>query len=301
MTGQLLYQTTIKKEFTFSGVGLHSGKEMSVRVLPAEAGTGLCLSRKDVLLCPFVRATPFNVTSTQLATTITCGDLPISTIEHLVSALSGLGVDNAFIEVEGPEIPILDGSASPIAALVVNSGIETQKAKRKYLKIKRPVEIDIDGKFVKGSPAEVFGVTFEIDYPHEAIKYQKRSFEMTPALYIQTVANSRTFGFKKDVEMLWSMGLAKGGSMDNAIVLDDSSDDILNPEGLRHKDEFVNHKILDLMGDIALIGHRIIGSVHAARSGHHVNNLFARRLIESMNAYSLVELEDGEIGYGYIK
>ncbi len=294
-----MYQTTLQREFTFSGVGLHSGKNMPVRVLPAPSGTGVQFCRTDVVNCPFVRISPFNVTSTQLATTISCGDFPISTIEHLTSALYGLGVDNVFIEVGGPEIPILDGSADPIVSLIAEAGILPQDEKRKYLAVVRPVEVDVDNKEVRGYACGGFEITFEIEYPHEAIRYQKRHLALTPAVYCRTVANSRTFGFQKEVEMLWKMGLAKGGSMDNAIVLDDK-DGILNPGGLRHSSEFVSHKILDLIGDVSLIGHRMLGHIHAVRSGHHVNNIFARRLVESMNNYKIIELDDPGMGYGYL-
>ena len=294
-----MYQTTLLKEFSFSGVGLHSGKEMGVRVLPAPADTGVQFCRTDVKNCPFERASPFNVTFTQLATTISCCDFPISTIEHLASALYGLGVDNVFVEVDGPEIPILDGSAVPISSLIACAGIVTLDVKRKYLIIKRPVEIEIDDKLVRGDAYDGLEITFAIDYSHEAIRCKKRSITLSPELYYNTIANARTFGFKKDVEMLWNMGLAKGGSLDNAIVLDDK-DGILNPGGLRHSNEFVSHKILDLIGDISLTGYRLLGHIYAVKSGHHLNNLFARRLVESMNSYRITELEDHNPTYGYL-
>jgi UDP-3-O-[3-hydroxymyristoyl] N-acetylglucosamine deacetylase len=271
---------------------------MPVTVLPAPADTGLQFARSDVQNCPFVRITPFNVTSTQLATTISCGDFPISTIEHLVSALYGLGVDNAYIKVGGPEIPILDGSAAPIVNLITSVGILPLAAKRKYLCISRDVLVEKDEKVVLGSPSSGLSVTFEIEYPHAAIRQQTLTLDLSPTVYRDTVANSRTFGFKAEVEALWKMGLAKGGSMDNAIVLDDK-DGILNPEGLRHKDEFVSHKILDLIGDVSLVGYRMTGHILAKKSGHHVNNLFARKLVESLNNYKLEEIHTGR-GYGYL-
>jgi UDP-3-O-[3-hydroxymyristoyl] N-acetylglucosamine deacetylase len=281
-----LYQTTINREFSFSGVGLHSGKDMPVSVLPAEADTGIQFTRSDVQNCPFVRITPFNVTSTQLATTVTCGDFPISTIEHLVSALYGLGVDNAYIKVGGPEIPILDGSAEPIVQMILSTGIVPLEAKRQYLYITRDIGVEIDDKAVHASPCDDFKVTFEIEYPHAAIRQQTLTVTVTPETFSNEIANARTFGFQSEVEALWKMGLAKGGSLENAIVLD-GNDGILNPEGLRHKYEFVSHKILDLIGDISLVGYQIKGHIHAKKSGHHVNNLFARKLIESLNSYKL--------------
>jgi UDP-3-O-[3-hydroxymyristoyl] N-acetylglucosamine deacetylase len=294
-----MFQTTIHKEFSFSGVGLHSGKEMPVTVMPAPADTGIQFARTDVQNCPFVRITPFNVTSTQLATTISCGDFPISTIEHLVSALYGLGVDNVYIKVEGPEIPILDGSAAPIVDLIDSVGIVQLEVKRKYLCISRDVLVEKDEKVVLGSPSSGLTITFEIEYPHAAIQHQILTLDLSPTVYRNTVANSRTFGFRSEVEALWKMGLAKGGSMENAIVLDDK-DGILNPEGLRHKDEFVSHKILDLLGDVSLVGYRMKGHILAKKSGHQVNNIFARKLLESLNNYTLEEIDMGR-GYGYLK
>lgn len=297
-----LYQTTLADPFTFSGVGLHSGKIMTVRVLPAEENCGIQFCRSDVRHSPFVRTSPFNVTSTQLATTVACGDFPISTIEHLVSALYGLGVDNAYIEVGGPEIPILDGSSRPIARLIAVATIVPQKAKRKYLHIEKPLSAEMDNKSVSAAPPRQpeLTIAFEIDYPHEAIRHQKKNLMLTPHSYYHALADARTFGFQKEVEMLWKMGLAKGGSMENAIVLDDKSG-ILNPEGLRHEDEFVSHKILDLIGDISLVGYRVLGHIHAVRSGHQLNNIFARKLIESVNSYRIIELETDSDGYGYLK
>ncbi|MDR0453717.1 MAG: UDP-3-O-acyl-N-acetylglucosamine deacetylase [Deferribacteraceae bacterium] len=295
-----MFQTSLRKEFSFFGIGLHSGKNIFVRVMPAPPDTGIQFCRTDVVNCPFVRISPFNVTFTQLATTISCGDFPISTVEHLTSALYGLGVDNAYIDVGGPEVPILDGSAAPIASMIAEAGITHLGTKRKYLTIVRPVEIEIDDKLVRGSVSDDFEITFEIDYQHKAICCKKRFLALTPELYFHTVANSRTFGFQKDVEMLWKMGLAKGGSLDNAIVLDDNNG-ILNEGGLRHSSEFVSHKILDIIGDVSLIGYRILGHIYAVKSGHHVNNLFARRLIESMNSYRISEVEKPDDGYGYFK
>lgn len=295
-----MYQTTLNKEFYFCGVGLHSGQQMDVRVLPAAENTGIQFRRVDVVNCEYARVTPFNVGSTQLATTIKCGDFPISTIEHLVSALYGLGVDNAYIDVKGPEIPILDGSAGPIVALIMDSGIEVQAARRKYLTFTRDIKVELDDKFIQASPHNAsLDVMLEIEYPHAAINYQKKSITLNPDLYMQCIANSRTFGFQKDVEMLWKMGLAKGGSMENAIVLDDK-DGILNPEGLRNKEEFINHKLLDLIGDISLVGYRINGSLHALKSGHNINNIFARKVLENANGYRLVELENTDCAYGYL-
>jgi UDP-3-O-[3-hydroxymyristoyl] N-acetylglucosamine deacetylase len=294
-----LYQTTVNSSFSFSGVGLHSGKEMPVVVSPADANTGVQFRRSDVQNCPWVRITPFNVMSTQLATTIQCGDFPISTIEHLMSAMYGLGVDNAYIEVGGPEIPILDGSALPIAKQICDVGILQQDAKRKYLVFERSISLEHDNKTVSAEASDKPLITFEIEYPHNAIGKQIRTLELSPETYIETVSIARTFGFKQEIEALWKMGLAKGGSIDNAIVVD-NEEGILNPGGLRASDEFVSHKILDLIGDLALVGYRLQGHIYAVKSGHHVNNLFARKLLEAPNTYQIIELQDESQGYGHI-
>jgi UDP-3-O-[3-hydroxymyristoyl] N-acetylglucosamine deacetylase len=292
-----LFQTTLNREFSFSGVGLHSGRDISVSVFPAEENTGIVFARTDVKNSPFVRTTAFNVTSTQLATTVSCGDFPISTIEHLLSALYGLGVDNAKIGVEGAEIPIMDGSAAPLAEMIVSAGISSQRAKRKYLKVLRGISSEDEDKSVSASPGDRLKIFFEIEYASDAISRQAKEFDLTPASYLENISIARTFGFRKEVEMLWQMGLAKGGSMQNAVVVDDVGG-VLNPEGLRVSDEFVSHKILDLIGDLALVGYRLIGEIRAVKSGHGLNNRFARKLLESLNYYSIEELSEG--GYGHL-
>lgn len=284
-------QKTIIKPFTIEGIGLHSGKEFRVSVLPAPVDTGIRFKRTDVPYCDFTRITPYNVSSTQLATTINCGELPISTIEHLMSSLYGLGIDNAFVEVSGPEIPILDGSAAPIVKSILNAGVQTQNKPVKYLKVTRPVSIGLDGKTVEMVPSDGFRITFELDYPHPVIGKQIFSYNYSPNTFSSEIALARTFGFKREVEALWAMGLAKGGSLENAIVIGDE-EGVLNPEGLRAPDEFVRHKILDMFGDLSLIGYRLEGDICAVKSGHQVNNVFARALLEATNSYEIVEKRD---------
>ncbi|GAB7140695.1 UDP-3-O-acyl-N-acetylglucosamine deacetylase [Deferribacterales bacterium RsTz2092] len=299
-----MYQTTLAENFAFSGVGLHNGKDVRVHVLPAVADTGVQFRRVDVQNCPYVRITPFNVSSTQLATTVQCADFPISTIEHVMSALYGLGVDNAYIDVEGAEIPILDGSALPVVEYIRKVGVIAMESKRKYMILLEPLELEHESKFISSVPTNELKITFDIDYPHSAIGKQSRTFVLTPDSYADSVANARTFGFASEIEVLRRMGLTRGGSLDNAIVVDDKAG-ILNLEGLRSQDEFVSHKILDLIGDLSLIGHRIVGHISAVRSGHQVNNMFARKLVESSSYYKITELDGvtygGYKGYGYIK
>ncbi len=283
-----MYQTTLKNTLVFSGVGLHTGSFIKVKIIPAFANHGIQFIRSDKKDSLPVKVSPFNVFSTQLATTLKCGEYPISTIEHVMSALYGMGVDNACIEVDGPEVPILDGSAAPIVDLINDIGIEILNEKRKYLKVKRKIRIEKDGKWIEIIPSRFFKATFHINFDNSLIKEQKAFVNLTPETFKKEIAAARTFGFREDVEALWKMGLAKGGSLENAVVVD--GDKIMNPHGLRFKDEFVRHKILDLVGDISLIGYRIFGHIRASKSGHQLNNLFAKTLLESNNYYSVIEI-----------
>jgi UDP-3-O-[3-hydroxymyristoyl] N-acetylglucosamine deacetylase len=222
-----------------------------------------------------------------LATTIKCGEQSVSTIEHIMSALYGMGVDNAMIEVSGPEVPILDGSAMPFIPMIKQSGIKRLGKSRKYLKFNKKVRLEKDGKWIEIIPSRFFKVTFDIDFESGSIGQQRAFFQVDERTFAEDIASARTFGFKQEVESLWQMGLAKGGSLENAVVID--GDDILNPEGLRFKDEFVRHKVLDLIGDISLTGYRIYGHIRAYKSGHQINNLFARLITESKDSYSIIE------------
>jgi UDP-3-O-[3-hydroxymyristoyl] N-acetylglucosamine deacetylase len=284
------YQTTICSEIRFSGIGLHSGKEIQVRVHPAPADFGVRFKRGDVLNSESVKISPFSVLSTQLATSIKCGELPISTIEHISAAFYGMGVDNVLVEVFGAEVPILDGSALPFVNMINEVGIKTLTRKRKYLKINRKIVIEKDGKLIEMLPSRFMKITTHIDFDNPFIGYQKAFVNITPETFARELAPARTFGFKKDVEQLWSLGLAKGGSLDNAVVID--NDKVLNPGGLRMPDELVKHKALDLLGDLSLIGYRFFGHVRAYKSGHLINNIFARSLLISTDLYSIIEMEE---------
>lgn len=285
-------QKTISKAFTINGIGLHSGKDFRAVISPAPVNTGIQFKRDDVRHCDYTRITPYNVSSTQLATTIDCGGLPISTVEHFSAAFYGLGIDNAFVSVSGTEVPILDGSAKEIIENIKTAGIKTQDAKRKVLRVIRPVSIEYEGKTVEIEPSDNFQITFELDYPHPVIGNQVFTYTYDENTFHKEIGIARTFGFKREVEALWAMGLAKGGSLDNAIVIDDK-EGVLNKEGLRFQNEFVRHKILDMFGDLALIGYRLKGKIRASKSGHHVNNVFARTLLEATNSY-VIEEEHGE-------
>jgi len=284
-------QRTLKNVIEMESVGLHTGETMHVTILPAYPDTGVCFRRSDVD-CEYTRVSPYTVTSTQLATTIQCGNHTISTIEHLMAALYGLGIDNAKIDVSGPEVPVFDGSAMAYVDAIAEAGIVEQAKARKFIKFKKRIRLERDGKWIEIIPSRFFKVTFDIEFENESIGQQKGFLNVTPEAFSKELASARTFGFRQEVEQLWNMGLAKGGSLDTAVVIDGK--DVMNPEGLRFRDEFVRHKMLDLIGDISLLGYPIFGHIRAYKSGHNLNNLFARTLIESANFYSIVELPDND-------
>jgi len=289
--GGTMKQRTLKNSFEMEGIGLHTGEKMSVTVHPAYPDTGVCFRRTDTD-CGYTKVSPYTVTSTQLATTIQCGDHTISTIEHLMAALYGLGIDNAKVDVKGPEVPVFDGSAMAFVEKIAETGISEQAKARKFIKFKKRIRLEKDGKWIEIIPSRFFKITFDIDFENENIGQQKAFINVTPESFSKEIASARTFGFRSEVEQLWQMGLAKGGSLDTAVVVD--GEEILNPEGLRFEDEFVRHKMLDLIGDISLLGYPIFGHIRAYKSGHNLNNLFARTLIESANYYSIIELPEND-------
>jgi len=284
-------QRTLKSVIEMESVGLHTGELMQVTIHPAYPDTGICFRRSDVE-CDYTRVSPYTVTSTQLATTIQCGNHTISTIEHLMAALYGLGIDNAKVDVSGPEVPVFDGSSTAFVTAISKIGVTEQAKARKFIKFKKRIRLEKDGKWIEIIPSRFFKVTFDIDFDNEFIGQQKAFFNVTPESFKREIAPARTFGFKHEVEQLWQMGLAKGGSLETAVVIDGK--DVMNPEGLRFRDEFVRHKMLDLMGDISLLGYPIFGHIRAYKSGHNLNNLFARTLIESANYYSIIELPEND-------
>lgn len=284
-------QRTLKSTIEMDGIGLHTGEKMNITISPAYPDTGICFRRSDVD-CSYTRVSPYTVTSTQLATTIQCGNHTISTIEHLMAALYGLGIDNAKVDVHGPEVPVFDGSANAFVNAISDTGVTEQAKARKFIKFKKRIRLEKDGKWIEIIPSRFFKVTFDIDFDNDSIGQQKAFVNVTPDTFVNELASARTFGFKNEVEQLWQMGLAKGGSLDTAVVIDGSN--VMNPEGLRYRDEFVRHKMLDLVGDISLLGYPIFGHIRAYKSGHNLNNLFARTLIESANYYSIIELPESD-------
>ena len=275
-------QTTIAKSIECTGIGLHSGKTVRLGLRPAAENTGVVFHVMTPNGIREISPRPDIVVDTGLATTLGVGDVRVSTVEHLLAAIRGLGIDNIHIDADGGEIPIMDGSAAAFVMLFGKAGIIHQNAPRKILRIKKPVSFTRDGKSIEAYPYDGFVVEYTITFPHRLIGTQKRRLELTPQTFSQ-VARARTFGFLREVEYLHSKGLALGGSLDNAIVLDDCS--ILNTEGLRFDDEFVRHKILDFIGDMAMLDRPLQGRFVVSCSGHALNNEFLRTITANAQTY----------------
>jgi len=282
----MYHQRTIKKDIYCRSVGLHSGRKVSMVIRPADADTGIVFRRSDLPGDVRVKASLENVSDTTLATTIGLNGTAVSTIEHLMSAMSGMGVDNAIVEVSAPEVPIMDGSALPFVQSLKEVGTNVQDRCKKILVVTRPVTVTDGYRRASLLPCPCFRITYTISFTHPSIGDQ--TFEMTfsDEAYERDICSARTFGFLKDVEYLQARGLALGGSLKNAIVLDDHR--IINKEGLRFPDEFVKHKILDAIGDLSLLGMPIIGHFVANRSGHRLNNRLLKELLLHEDAYRIV-------------
>jgi UDP-3-O-[3-hydroxymyristoyl] N-acetylglucosamine deacetylase len=263
---------------------------------PASAGAGILFVRSDISdRNNRIAARAENVNEVRLGTTITNDDgVSIATVEHLMAALAGLGVDDAIIEVEGPEVPVMDGSSAPFVKLIRQVGLKSHAMPRRAIQVLRPVMVDVDERSAGFLPALKPSIEIEISFEHAAVGRQSCAFDIAPDIFSDDIASARTFGFRKDYEALLAAGLARGGSMENAVVLDD--DGIVNPEGLRFKDEFVRHKALDALGDIALAGAPIIGCYRAARPGHAINNAAVRALLADKSSWKWVNMRDVEAG-----
>ncbi|WP_297474265.1 UDP-3-O-acyl-N-acetylglucosamine deacetylase [Ferrovum sp.] len=287
-------QRTLRSSVRTSGVGLHTGVKVEVNLCPAGVDQGIRFIRTDLPGRPEVPALADFVTDTRLSTLIEQGEARVSTVEHLMSALAGLGVDNARIEISGPEVPILDGSSAPFVFLLQSTGLVEQSAPRRYIRILEPLEVTQGDKVARFEPHDGFRVTYEGHFDHPAITATGSSVtvDFTNTSYVREVARARTFGFTREVEYLRHQGLALGGSMDNAIVMDEFR--VLNADGLRYADEFLRHKILDAVGDLYLLGHPLIGSFTGFKSGHALNNLAARALWSRRPAWAWVTLAPGQ-------
>lgn len=295
----MLVQQTIKSVIRAVGVGLHSGQRVEVTLRPAKPDTGIVFRRIDLLEPISIQTSAISVTDTRLASTISSMDVKVQTVEHLMSACAGLGIDNLLIDINGEEVPILDGSSSSFVFLIQSAGVEKQKSLKKFIRILQPVVVS-EGeaeslKWAKLEPYQGYKLNFQIDFAHVAVNAtgQAYEFDVIQNSYARDIARARTFCFTKDVEMMRANGLALGGGLDNAIVIDDYK--VLNADGLRYGDEFVKHKILDAMGDLHLIGHPLLASYKAFRSGHALNNKLLRKVLSQKDAYEIISYPDASL------
>jgi UDP-3-O-[3-hydroxymyristoyl] N-acetylglucosamine deacetylase len=274
-------QRTIKAKVQTMGVGLHTGARVTLTLRPGAPDEGIIFHRTDLPEPNSFRISPELVVDTRLCSALECQGVKIATVEHLMSALAGLGIDNIHIDVDGPEIPILDGSASPFVYLLQDAGLVDQKIPKRYIRITRPVRVEEGDKWAEFTPYPGFKLSFSIEFEHPLFHESSRKveIELTSETYIQEISRARTFGFTRDVEYLRTHGLALGGCLDNAIVLGDHQ--VLNNGGLRYADEFAKHKVLDAVGDLYLTGHPIIGAFTAHKSGHGLNNQLLRKLLNT--------------------
>ncbi len=281
----MIKQRTLRKVIQATGVGLHSGKKGLLTLKPAPINNGIVFRRTDLDPVIEIPAAYDNVSDTLLCTSLSHQNIKVATVEHLLSALAGLGIDNAYVDVDSPEVPIMDGSAAPFVFLIQSAGIIEQDAARKFIRIKEPIRIEDGDKFAEFSPYDGFRVGFTIAYDHPVFneKPQRSVFDFSSTSYIKEVCRARTFGFLSDYEKLREIDLAKGGSLDNAIVVDEYR--VLNEDGLRFDNEFVSHKVLDVIGDVYLLGCGLIGAFEGYKSGHEMNNRLLRTLMARQDAW----------------
>ena len=288
----MIRQRTLKNIIRATGVGLHSGKKVYLTLMPAPADTGIVFRRVDLDPAVEIPARAENVGDTRLCTTLCKDGVRIGTVEHLLSAFAGLGIDNAYVEVSAAEVPIMEGSAGPFVFLLQSAGIATQNAPKRFIRIREPVQVEDGDKWARFEPFDGFKVSFEIEFDHPYFEdiARKATIDFSTTSFVKEVSRARTFGFMRDVEKLREVNLALGGSLSNAVVVDDYR--ILNEDGLRYDDEFVKHKILDAIGDLYLLGHSLIGAFHGYRSGHALNNHLLRELLKREGAWEEVSFED---------
>jgi len=296
----MIRQRTLRNSIKATGVGLHTGEKVLLTLSPAPVDTGIVFRRTDLNPVAEIPARADLVGETTLSTCLIHNDARVSTIEHLLSAMAGLGVDNAYVDVTAPEIPIMDGSAAPFVFLLQSAGIIEQHAAKKFIRVKREVTVTDGDKSAKFLPLEGFKISFGIDFDHPVFRHRAATTEIdfSTTSFVREISRARTFGFVEEIEYLRSKGLARGGSMDNAIVIDDYK--VLNNDGLRYEDEFVKHKVLDAIGDLYLLGYSLIGEYQAFKSGHALNNSALRTLIADKDAWEMVtfdDLDDAPISY----
>lgn len=287
----MIHQRTLKNLIRATGVGLHTGAKVYMTLRPAPANSGIIFRRTDLAQPVEIKATPHSVGDTRLSSCLEQGGVRISTVEHLMSALAGLGIDNAYVDLSAPEVPIMDGSAGPFVFLLQSAGIEEQGAPKKFIRVLNPVMVEEGRKWVRLEPHNGFKLSLSIDFDHPVFDKMRQSVavDFSNTSYVKEVSRARTFGFMQDVENMRGQGLALGGSLDNAIVMDEYR--VLNTDGLRYEDEFVKHKVLDAIGDLYLLGHPLIGAFSGHKSGHALNNQLLRRLLEDRKAWEFASFE----------
>ncbi len=288
----MIRQRTLKNVIRASGVGIHTGEKVFMTLRPAAVNTGIVFRRVDLEPIVEVKAAATLVGDTSMSTTLVDQGVRVATVEHLLSALAGMGIDNAYVDLSAAEVPIMDGSAGPFVFLIQSAGIEEQLAAKRFIRVTRPVEVKQDDKWARFDPHNGFRVSFKIDFNHPVFSSHTSfaAVDFSTTSFLKEIARARTFGFMRDLEMLRNRNLVLGGSMDNAVVLDDYR--VLNEDGLRYKDEFVKHKVLDAIGDLYLTGHSLIGAFSGYKSGHGLNNLLVRALLDQPEAWEEVTFED---------
>jgi UDP-3-O-[3-hydroxymyristoyl] N-acetylglucosamine deacetylase len=290
----MINQRTLKNVIRATGVGIHTGEKVFMTLRPAAVNTGIVFRRTDLDPAVEVPAFATFVGDTSMNTSLEQDGIRVSTVEHLMSAFAGLGIDNAYVDLSNAEVPIMDGSAGPFVFLIQSAGIEEQSAAKRFIRVREPVEVRKDDKWARLDPYAGFRVSFKIDFNHPVFRSHQSfaSIDFSTTSYLKEIARARTFGFMRDIEMLRERNLVLGGSMDNAVVLDDYR--VLNEDGLRYEDEFVKHKVLDAIGDLYLLGHGLIGAYSGYKSGHELNNLLLRELLEQHSAWEEVTFDESD-------
>lgn len=298
----MLKQRTLKNVISATGVGLHTGQKVTMTLRPAAVDTGIVFRRVDLPQMPTIKADPFQVTDTRLCSALEANGAKVMTVEHLMSALAGLGIDNVYVDLTASEVPIMDGSASPFVFLVQSAGVEEQNALKRFIRVKSKISIAEGDKWVKLEPYNGFRVTLSIDFDHPVFEHSGKAVtvDFADTSFIKEISRARTFGFMHEVEYLRNNGLALGGSLENAIVMDEFR--VLNSDGLRYDDEFVKHKALDAIGDLYMLGHPLIGAFTGHKSGHALNNLLLRGLLQDQSAWEYVSFKrQDEAPAGFVR
>jgi UDP-3-O-[3-hydroxymyristoyl] N-acetylglucosamine deacetylase len=282
----MIYQRTLAKEVKITGIGIHSGKKVTLKICPASANTGIIFKRTDIPNAQAIQALAANVGPTRNNTTLGDGEDAIHTVEHLLSAFYGFGIDNAYIEIDGPEVPIMDGSSGSFVFILKETGVENLNQTKKFMVILEPIKVEHNDTWAMIEPSQNLIIDSTIVFAHPAINKQQQIFEFSCENFINDISRARTFGMLKDLDMYRRMGLGKGASLNNTIAVDDYN--VVNPEGLRFANEFVRHKILDTIGDVSLLGHSLAGKITTFKSGHYLHNVLCRKILENPSCYEIV-------------